>query len=687
MENKKAGKVQIRGGNRTEQILDKLSEKSERNTKQELGESEIKYKVLLENARDIILTFDLHGKVTSTNKAITELGFRKDEIIGKNILTFVSSSYRQKILRDLTRAFRGEQVEGQVELNTPKDKKIVEYKTNPIIIGKKIIGTQAVLRDVTERESTEDKLRTSEQKYRFLFEEAMDAVFLVDAETDILIDCNHAATELVGREKSELIGKHQRILFPPHDTEEEFSRIFQHLKEKGGQIQELNILTKERKLKNVAIKANFFELEGKKIIQWVFKDVTERKKAEELLTHERELLQALMDNIFRDITEHEKIEKIMEHERDTLQTLMDNIPDTIYFKDVNSKFIRINKAQATVLGLKDPKEAEGKTDFDFVMPEQAQDAFNDEQEIFKTGKPMINKVERIRRTDGQFRWVSATKVPIIDNEGKINGIVGISRDVTEQKLLEEELRRYSEHLESLVEERTKKLQEAQRLAAIGETTAIIGHDLRNPLQAIVNVLYLIEKSLENPTPQNEEQSDTSVPNLLKVIYQQVGYMNKIVSDLQDYAKPIKPELAMTDLRELVYETLSALEVSANIKVSVKAEEHLELLIDPALIKRVFTNLILNALQAMPNGGELTIKASIKEESVSISFQDTGIGIPEENLPKLFKPLFTTKSKGQGFGLAVCKRIVEAHEGNITVCSEVGKGSTFTVNIPLKHETL
>jgi len=164
-------------------------------------------------------------------------------------------------------------------------------------------------------------------------------------------------------------------------------------------------------------------------------------------------------------------------------------------------------------------------------------------------------------------------------------------------------------------------------------------------------------------------------------------MNKIVSDLQDYAKPIKPELAMTDLRELVYETLSALEVPANIKVSVKAKEHLELLIDPALIKRMFTNLILNALQAMPNGGELTIKASIKEESVSISFQDTGIGIPEENLPKLFKPLFTTKSKGQGFGLAVCKRIVEAHEGNITVCSEVGKGSTFTVNIPLKHETL
>ena len=123
----------------------------------------------------------------------------------------------------------------------------------------------------------------------------------------------------------------------------------------------------------------------------------------------------------------------------------------------------------------------------------------------------------------------------------------------------------------------------------------------------------------------------------------------------------------------------------SVKVSIAVEEGFpRLMVDPALMKRVLINLITNAVQAMPEGGKLTIRASRTGETASISIQDTGVGIPGEDLPRLFQPLFTTKPRGQGFGLPVCQRLVEAHGGSITVESEVGVGSTFTVQIPLRR---
>jgi len=111
----------------------------------------------------------------------------------------------------------------------------------------------------------------------------------------------------------------------------------------------------------------------------------------------------------------------------------------------------------------------------------------------------------------------------------------------------------------------------------------------------------------------------------------------------------------------------------------------KVMVDPTFMKRVFTNLFTNALQAMPDGGRLTIRAHKTKEAVSISVEDTGVGIPEEKLDKIFTPLFTTKSKGIGLGLSICKRLLEAQGGSITVKSQVGKGSTFTLKIPIKKE--
>jgi signal transduction histidine kinase len=163
---------------------------------------------------------------------------------------------------------------------------------------------------------------------------------------------------------------------------------------------------------------------------------------------------------------------------------------------------------------------------------------------------------------------------------------------------------------------------------------------------------------------------------------QIEYMNKIVSDLQDYARPITLELAETNLRELVEGIASSMAIPEKIGVDIDIGKDLKLMMDPSLMRRVFINLITNAIQAMPNGGSLKIRAWVEGGAAFISFEDTGVGIPRENLEKLFRPLFTTKARGQGFGLAVCKRLVEAHGGTIGVESELGKGSKFTIELPL-----
>lgn len=251
----------------------------------------------------------------------------------------------------------------------------------------------------------------------------------------------------------------------------------------------------------------------------------------------------------------------------------------------------------------------------------------------------------------------------------------------------ETLRKSEQHLEELVEKRTKQLSEAQRLAAIGQTTAMVGHDLRNPLQGITGALYMLRKHYENmPKNQKKLASKYGVLDLLTLVEESLAYMDKIVSDLQNYAAPIQPELMAVSLDQLLKETLSTIHSPGNVKLSTNVEEGVQrLTVDPALMKRVFTNLASNAVQAMPRGGELRITAQKNGKDALISFQDTGDGIPEEHLRMLFTPFRTTKAQGQGLGLPVCKRLVEAHGGSLTVETTVGRGSTFTVRIPVRRD--
>ncbi len=267
--------------------------------------------------------------------------------------------------------------------------------------------------------------------------------------------------------------------------------------------------------------------------------------------------------------------------------------------------------------------------------------------------------------------------PIVDWRGRVHSRVVVLHDITPYKETEEELRSYSEQLELLVEEKTRRLREAERLAAIGELAAMVGHDLRNPLTSISGATYYLRRRMG-------DSPDEKINQMLEIIEDGIGYSDKIIRDLLDYSREIRLETCVTSPKFLVRDALSLVQVPENIVLTDQTEEQPQMWVDAQKMRRVFVNIVTNALDAMPEGGSLTIKSRSDAGKVEISFEDTGRGIPDELREKIWKPLFTTKARGMGFGLAICRRIVEAHGGTITLRSSEGEGSTFTVALPTRY---
>ena len=245
------------------------------------------------------------------------------------------------------------------------------------------------------------------------------------------------------------------------------------------------------------------------------------------------------------------------------------------------------------------------------------------------------------------------------------------------------MRKHREHLEELAEERTEELQDAQerlvrteKLAIIGQLAGGVSHGLRNPLGAIKNASYSLNIAVEQPQPEVKET--------LEILQKEVATSERIISSLLDFARPKLATMQNVHINEVIEESLCRVTVPENIEVVRQLDEALpSLIVDPDQLVEALENIILNAIQAMPEGGQLVIKSEFLDPVwVDVSFTDTGAGIPEENMRKLFEPLFTTRAKGIGLGLAITKTVLEAYGGTINVQSEVGKGSTFTVRLPI-----
>jgi signal transduction histidine kinase/PAS domain-containing protein len=242
-----------------------------------------------------------------------------------------------------------------------------------------------------------------------------------------------------------------------------------------------------------------------------------------------------------------------------------------------------------------------------------------------------------------------------------------------------EVEEYASQMEELAEERAKQLKDAERLSAIGATAGMVGHDIRNPLQAITSDLYLARMDIDSLP---NEEVKRGIEETLGHIEENIVYINKIVADLQDFARPLNPKKEKVDLKATINDALTMVTVPPTVKITVDTPEHLQhLTADSTMIKRILVNLAQNAVQAMPKGGNIMITAASNRREIQVTIQDNGQGIPKEVQPKLFTPLMTTKAKGQGFGLAVVKRMTEAMGGTVTFETAEGKGTKFILKFP------
>jgi PAS domain S-box-containing protein len=251
------------------------------------------------------------------------------------------------------------------------------------------------------------------------------------------------------------------------------------------------------------------------------------------------------------------------------------------------------------------------------------------------------------------------------------------------RLARAQLKAYAEQLEQKVQKRTEELKKsqeallkAQRLAVIGELAGMVGHDLRNPLTSIQGAIYYLKRKVDS-------KIDDKTKEMLNLVEKNVAYSNKIINDLLDYSREIKLEVSETTPKALVKEALDVIEIPKNIQVVDLTKNEPKIKVDQEKIKRVFINIIKNAVEAMPKGGKLKIKSEKLKTNIKFVFTDTGLGISKEIIEKIWTPLFTTKAKGMGFGLAISKRFIEAHGGSISLKSALRKGTAVTVMLPIE----
>ena len=364
-----------------------------------------------------------------------------------------------------------------------------------------------------------------------------------------------------------------------------------------------------------------------------------------------------------DITERKGAEKKIRDASLYSRSLIEASLDPLVTISAEGKITDVNEATVTVTGCS-REELIGSNFSDyFTDPEKAQSGY---KRVFTEGLVRDYPLA-IRHKSGRIADVLYNAVVYRNEAGEIQGIFAAARDVTELKKVEEEAK-----------ESAKKLKDAERLATIGATAGMVGHDIRNPLQAIVGDVYLAKMDLDS-LPESEAKKN--LLESLSAVQENVQYINKIVADLQDFAKPLNPYIEEVDLKLIMDELLQKNSLPENIKREIRVSTDARMIMtDPAYIKRILSNLIANAIHAMPEGGNLKIRTYREGSDAFIMVEDTGVGIPEDIRDKVFTPLFTTKSKGQGFGLAVVKRLTESLEGNVTFESQVGKGTRFIIRL-------
>lgn len=479
------------------------------------------------------------------------------------------------------------------------------------------------IQQAVDRTSMHIKLLEREAKLNAILESSPEAITIIDLDGN-MVECNQATVDLYScPSKEDLIGKN----------------VFEFIvkKDNGKAIQNMKKTIKQGSLKNVEY--TFCTIDGRQFSGELSTGVVSDASGKP------EYLVA----ITRDITERKKTEADLRR----LATIVTDSNDAITVMDLNGRIIAWNKGAEDTYGYS-KDEALGMDSLKIVPEDKKQEILDAIRKIKMKETVVSFETKRLAK-DGHVLdiWLTATK--LVNDEGKVVAIATTERNITEKKRLDE------------------RLLLSERFNVLGKLASSVAHEIRNPLGVIKNTVYFLNIRLQ-------ENTDPKVVKHLKIMENNINSANQIISDLLDLSRNTICNLQLVDLNLLLKSTFNNMSVPEDINVIYKFDKMPKIMLDPDAIRRVFLNLIHNAFAAMPQGGKLVIATSISGDSIEISFKDSGVGISEENMKKLFTPLFTTKAKGLGLGLTLSKQIVEKHNGDITVKSKVGEGALFIVRL-------
>ncbi len=420
--------------------------------------------------------------------------------------------------------------------------------------------------------------------------------------------------------------------------------------------------------------------------------------------------------VSKDITALKQVEEEMAQQGDLLQAMLDNMPDRIYFKNTQSRFVKVSQTMVKRLAVETPEQVIGKTDFDFHPPEQARQFMLDEELIMASGEPLINKVEKQTNAQGDTIWASVTKVPVYDRLGEATGIIGISRDITALKEAEEKLERTNE-----------ELIDASRLAGMAEVATGVLRNVGNVLNSVNVSSNLVSDMVRRSKVSNlkricemlrknaanlgrfltEDEKGKQIPSFmekladhfteeqsalqkeLKNMRTNVDHIRDIIATQQGYAKvggtvePVEPGEMVENAIRMEGSSLARHDVETCREIA----ETPKVFVEKHKLLQVIVNMIRNAKQAMLKVEKKKMTIKVEEgadDLVFISVTDNGVGIAPENLTKIFSHGFTTKKDGHGFGLHSSALAMKEMGGSISVHSDgLGKGTSFVLTVPTK----